>query len=155
MQKETKRIVSSIKKGGCPTFVSKVNVGSWKKFSLVVSEIAVENLNTIVTLGAVIETKPKQLYIAVITPSDAIVNGKDIVLCGVPDTVKKDSKETRYSVNEDEYSIEMLKLVYDENSDQSPFKLVDQVFGSITMYLKKTGVYQEEEEEYEYGFDDI
>ena len=151
--KEAKRVVSLIKKGGLPTFVAKINVGSWKNFSKVVSEIAEENLDTVITLGAIVEN-PKQLYLAMIVPNDT-TKIVDTDMFDQLDYAKAGAKVTEYHISENTYRIEMLKFVYEPSSDQSPFKLIDQVFGSVTSYLKKVGVYQEEEEEYEYGFDDI
>lgn len=65
--------------------------------------------------------------------------------------------ETRAGENFQDASTDVccVSLTYEEKSDQSPFKLVDQVFACSTAYLKRVGVYKEEEEEYEYGFDDI
>lgn len=155
LHKETKRIASAIRKGGCPTFSSKVNVGSWKNFVLVTKQVGNECPDTVITLGAIIETTPKALYIAVITPNTVTdVNGIDIISKGVSG-VDKESTKTTDRISENEQDIDLVKLVYNDESEQSPFKLIDQVFGSISSYLKKFGVYEEEEEEYEYGFDDI
>lgn len=153
--KETKRISSAIRKGGCPTFSSKVNVGSWKNFVLVTKQVGNECPDTVITLGAIIETTPKALYIAVITPNTVTdVKGIDLISKGVSG-VEKDSTKTMEHISEKEQDIDLVKLVYNDGSEQSPFKLIDQVFGSVSSHLKKFGVYEEEEEEYYYGFDDI
>ena len=155
LHKETKRITGAIKKGGEPTFASKVNVGSIKNFRLVATQVAEACPGTVVMLGAIVETTPKKLFIAAIVPEDVELNGEDWLHLSIACGATKDATIAPEAIAKEKTLVNLVSLVYNAESEQTPFTMVDQVIGVGTAHLKKIGVYPEEEEEYEYGFDDI
>ena len=167
LHKETKRIVGAIKKGGTPTYSSKVNVGAWKTFNKIVTELSQQEgcYDTVVIIGATVERSVKFpqekvegdrhvtehfLYLAVMIPSNH-AELKDKLLAHI--TVGIDAESTSTEMGDG--LIQLTELKFSEATEQSPFKVIDQVLATATAFLKKEGIIEEEEEEYEFGFDDI
>ena len=157
LHKESNRIVCAIKKGATLSlddpevmvpmcsFTTKVNIGGWKKFELIVNEVAGECPETFVLLGAIVDPK---LYVATITPSS-----------GEPYTelITKSTETLNGTSNIAESSghIRMGEIEFAADSNDTPFKAIDTFFALGANYLRKSGAVPEEEEEYEFGFDDI
>lgn len=155
LHKEAKRVISAIQKGGTATFASKLNVGGWKKFDLIVTQVAERCPETAIMLGAPVN---RSLYIAVIIPQKSdkaeLAKAQQSWLTKSVSNVLTGAKQLK-NIEKNEGSVQLLELDYNEAPEQSPFKLIDQVFGEGTAFLKKAGIIEEEDEEYEFGFDDI
>jgi len=160
LHKETIRVASEVRKGGMPTYSATLQVGSWANFCLIARQLAIECPNVHIMLTAAIEQPTRSLYVATITPDDSEVIGidwlQDSLKCGAGNDIEDEKTQTFSKKGDDvTFEIDAIGLTYKPNSEQFPFKLVDQVSSTGRSHLKKRGVYQEEDEEYEFGFDDI
>lgn len=150
LHKESRRIVAAIKKAGTPNYNAQVNVGDFVTFVTIASEVSRECHATFVMLGATVD---RNLYLATIAPADK-GNNADPWMQGSVTSLLSDNTVQTVSSTISPY-IALRNLAFSAESEQSPFKAIDQVFSLGSMWLKRNGLVEEEEEEHEYGFDDI
>ena len=142
MSKEAARISQLIKQNGQTTFITKVELANVKEVTSCIEKIAKACPDTLVMISAA--TKENRLISAVHVPS-----GIDF-----PDFLTKTVEATGIaSENTFTHDRHVVEISYPPESEQYAFKTVDVLNGSAFSLLKKTGLYQEESSEEEYGTD--
>jgi hypothetical protein len=122
---------------------------------LVSTEVAQNITDTVVMLGCIVETSPKALYISLITP-DSHAKLRDDVLSNSIMCATTTSTQQYNTIEVENRQVQLVEITYDKDSFQSPFKLIDEVFGMFSSQIKKAGLYDDDDDdEKEYGFDDI
>lgn len=147
LHKESKRITSAIKKAETPYFTSKVNVGKFTTFETITSEVAATCPETFIILGAIFD---RHLYVAFIVPADKndqLASKWIVDSTAVIDVIPNFAGPSSF--------VRLGDLEFPEESSNTPFKAIDQVFATGSAWLRKNDLIEEEEEEHEYGFDDI
>ncbi len=153
--KESKRIISAIRKNEQGSFYSQVVTEDWKTFETITSEISSAHLNCCIMIGAMVESK-RRLFIALMGPTSGPEWIKESTKSFSPTTTTITMQQlTEFRNGLEPSSAFLVDIYFDENSEETPFKAIDQVFAASAAHLRKVGLVAEEEEEYEYGFDDI
>lgn len=151
LHKESKRVIAAVKKAGTPYFTSPVNVGKFDTFQTIAAEVATapECKDTFVMLCAVLEEQ-RRLYVATIVPADKNdqLSSKWIVdSTATLDVIPNFAGPSVF--------VRLGDLEFSADSKDTPFKAIDQVFATGSAWLRSKGLVVEEEEEHEYGWDDI
>lgn len=148
LHKESKRIIAAVKKAGTPNYSSQVNVGKFSTFETIVAEVAAaqECATTFIMLGAI---EGDNLWLATSLPSTTDTN---IAPEWLADSIS--GLNATKTIN-GTYFIRIGALEFAKDSSDTPFKAIDQAFSLGSAWLRKKGLVVEEEEEHEYGFDDI
>lgn len=145
--KESKRVIAAVKKAGTPNYTSKVDVGKFNTFETIVAQVTAECSTTFIMLGA---TVGRHLYLATIVPADKMekISSKWIV-----DSTA--SLDTIPNFAGPSVHVRLADLEFTADSNDTTFKAIDQAFATGSEWLRKKELIPQEEEEYEYGFDDI
>lgn len=144
--KESKRVISALTKAGTPYFISPINVGEFDTFQLIVKEVSESTTETFVMLAAIVD---QHLYVATVLPLEK----KDVAEEWL--TKATSNLDAVSNISSQSEQIVVGDFHFEAESSDTPFKAIDQVFANGSAWLKQNGHVQEEEEEYEFGFDDI
>jgi hypothetical protein len=162
--KESKRIISAIRSNNAmidvdtayaQSFYTQVSTEDWKTFEIITSQIASVRYNTCVMIGALVESK-RHLFIGLMGPTSGLEWIKASTSSFSPTTTTITVQHlTEFHDGIDPSGAFLVDISFDETSEETPFKAIDQVFAASAVYLRKVGVIADEEDEYEYGFDDL
>tara|TARA_R110002073_G_C9218362_1_gene559652 strand:+ start:150 stop:581 length:432 start_codon:yes stop_codon:yes gene_type:complete len=142
MSKEAARIIKQIEVNTLPNIVTKIKINNEKEFVTCFNKVVNKCPNTVIMLLADVK---KTLYIASHVPDEF----KELLNNWLDQSIQyfiKDGEFIQITPN-------IKKITYPDDSEQIPFKLVDEVNGTAFSILKKYNLQQDESSDEEYGLD--
>ena len=144
------QIVKKITQSDSGYYNGKVKSNSLKEFEQICTDVYKQCHDSFILLGS---PQKESLYIGFLIP------------CKVYESDVLKSKQTWSKSILSNINFKHASLFFDnwvqvyeitfKDESTTPEKGIDQIFGTNSAFLKKSGLVKEEEEEYEYGFDDI
>lgn len=135
MSKEATRVIKQINLNNLPNIVTKVEVNNLKEFTSCFEKIKTACTDTVIMLLAEL-TKEKTLLAATYIPQRVNDQLQNWLI-----------DSTKFVINDGTVvnDGDIMQIVYPNESESIPFKLVDVVNGTAFSILKKTGLQQEDE----------
>ncbi len=156
MSKEAARVVKQVKANNLPNIVTRVKINNQTEFESCVTKIITGCPDTVVMIVADIPITKKQkdkVLLAASYVPDRVTDGElDQWLDKSVEHVVKDGELVE--VLGDDRSYRSIQITYPEDSESTPFKLVDMINGPAFSILKKAGLQEDESSsEEDYGFE--
>ena len=155
MSKEAARVVKQVKANNLPNIVTRVKINNQKEFESCVTKIIAGCPDTVVMIVADIPITKKQKAKVLLAASYVPERVKDGEINQWLDkSVEHVVKDGELVIISSDPKTKSIQITYPEDSESTPFKLVDMINGPAFSILKKAGLQEDESSsEEDYGIE--